>query len=204
MLFRSELFLHLSLPGQAPDGSRTPAECQNEALKAALSSCQIKEEERRLRESSLSSDAKSEEIIRFATDLLACHSQVELPNLVLSFFISEFKAAHGLLRLWPVKPNFSFFPFAERLGPDVEAALDSIENFYLGENYGDEVAHWLKIDPVETRGVLILPLRGHTGAVFGMICLCDADEKKFTQGTSPKFLKMAAKVAETALTPLIN
>jgi uncharacterized protein YigA (DUF484 family) len=37
-----------------------------------------------------------------------------------------------------------------------------------------------------------------------MICLCDADEKKFTQGTSPKFLKMAAKVAETALTPLIN
>lgn len=80
--------------------------------------------------------------------------------------------------------------------------MDSIENFYLGENYGDEVAHWLKIDPVETRGVLILPLRGHTGAVFGMICLCDADEKKFTQGTSPKFLKMAAKVAETALTPL--
>ena len=204
LLRHPELFLHLSLPGQAPDGSRTPAECQNEALKAALSSCQIKEEERRLRESSLSSDAKSEEIIRFATDLLACHSQVELPNLVLSFFISEFRAAHGLLRLWPVKANFSFFPFAERLGPDVEAALDSIENFYLGENYGDEVAHWLKIDPVETRGVLILPLRGHTGAVFGMICLCDADEKKFTQGTSPKFLKMAAKVAETALTPLIN
>lgn len=100
--------------------------------------------------------------------------------------------------------HLGFFPFAERLGPDVEAALDSIENFYLGENYGDEVAHWLKIDPVETRGVLILPLRGHTGAVFGMICLCDADEKKFTQGTSPKFLKMAAKVAETALTPLIN
>lgn len=149
LLRHPELFLHLSLPGQAPDGSRTPAECQNEALKAALSSCQIKEEERRLRESSLSSDAKSEEIIRFATDLLACHSQVELPNLVLSFFISEFKAAHGLLRLWPVKPNFSFFPFAERLGPDVEAALDSIENFYLGENYGDEVAHWLKIDPLK-------------------------------------------------------
>lgn len=90
LLRHPELFLHLSLPGQAPDGSRTPAECQNEALKAALSSCQIKEEERRLRESSLSSDAKSEEIIRFATDLLACHSQVELPNLVLSFFISEF------------------------------------------------------------------------------------------------------------------
>ena len=109
--------------------------------------------------------------------MLACHSQVEIPNLVLNFFISEFKAAHGLLRLWPVKPNFSFFPFAERLGPDVEAALGSIENFYLGENYGDEVAHWLKID---------------------------ADEKKFTRGTSPKFLKMAAKVAETALTPLIN
>ena len=80
LLRHPELFLHLSLPGQAPDGSRTPAECQNEALKAALSSCQIKEEERRLRESSLSSDAKSEEIIRFATDLLACHSQVELPN----------------------------------------------------------------------------------------------------------------------------
>ena len=68
----------------------------------------------------------------------------------------------------------------------------------------DEVAHWLKIDPVETRGVLILPLRSHTGTVFGMICLCDADEKKFTRGTSPNYLKMAAKVAETALTPLIN
>lgn len=199
-----DLFLHLRVPGQAPDGSRSPAECQNEALKAALSACQIREEEQKLRGSLLDSDEKSENIIRFATDLLACHSQVELPNLVLSFFISEFRAAHGLLRLWPVKANFSFFPFAERLGPDVEAALGSIENFYLGENYGDEVAHWLKIDPVETRGVLILPLRSHTGTVFGMICLCDADEKKFTRGTSPNYLKMAAKVAETALTPLIN
>ena len=111
-----DLFLHLSLPGQAPHGSRSPAECQNEALKAALSSCQIREEERKLRESSHSSEAKSEEITRFATDLLACHSQVELPNLVLSFFISEFKAAHGLLRLWPVKPNFSFFPFGPGCG----------------------------------------------------------------------------------------
>ena len=104
-----DLFLHLSLLGQSPDGGRTPAECQNEALKAALSSCRIREEERKLREATLNSEAKSEEIIRFATDLLACHSQVEIPNLVLSFFISEFKAAHGLLRLWPVKPNFSFF-----------------------------------------------------------------------------------------------
>ena len=71
-----DLFLHLRVPGQAPDGSRTPAECQNEALKAALSACQIREEEQKLRESLLDSDEKSENIIRFATDLLACHSQV--------------------------------------------------------------------------------------------------------------------------------
>ena len=32
LLRHPELFLHLSLPGQAPDGSRTPADCQNEAL----------------------------------------------------------------------------------------------------------------------------------------------------------------------------
>lgn len=199
-----DLFLQVKLPGQNIEGTRAPAECQNEALQAALHACQMREEEHRLRESRLNSEAKNEEIIRLATDLLACHSQVELPNLVLSFFISEFKASHGLLRLWPVKPNFSFFPFAERLGPDIEAAVGAIENFYLGENYGDEVAHWLKIDPVETRGVLILPLRNPSGTVFGMICLCDADEKKFTRGASPNFLKMAAKVAEAALTPLIN
>lgn len=100
--------------------------------------------------------------------------------------------------------QFLFLPVCGTFGAGRRSRLGFNENFYLGENYGDEVAHWLKIDPVETRGVLILPLRGHTGAVFGMICLCDADEKKFTQGTSPKFLKMAAKVAETALTPLIN
>ena len=37
LLRHPELFLHPSLPGQAPDGSRTPAGCPTEALQAALS-----------------------------------------------------------------------------------------------------------------------------------------------------------------------
>ena len=53
-----DLFLHLRVPGQAPDGSRSPAECQNEALKGALSACQIREEEQKLRDSLLDSDEK--------------------------------------------------------------------------------------------------------------------------------------------------
>lgn len=198
-----DLFLHINVPRQNREGNRSIVECQNEVLRATLTTYEMKEEELKLREQALNSSSDYDKLIRFAVELLSANAQVDLPNLVLNFFLTTFRASHGLVRLWPVKPNFSFFPFAERLGPGIENAVAEMQQPFAGENYGDEIAQWLKIDPVETRGVLILPLKKDNRTI-GMLCLCDPDETKFSRNLRPKFLTTAASVAEAALFPLIN
>lgn len=199
-----EVFEFVNLPRQNKEGARSAVECQNEALRARLTAFEMKEEELKLREQALIDSADNDLFISLAIELLSCGSQVNLPDVILNFFMRSFRARHGLIRLWPVTPNFSFFAFAERLGAEVEEAIAAMGQPFAGENYGDEIAAWLKIDPVETRGVLILPLRRPNGQTFGMICLCDADETKFSRQVRPKFLETAAKLSQAALSPLIG
>lgn len=200
----ADVFEHISIPRQNKEGGRSIVECQNEALRARLTTFEMREEELKLREQALLESGDCDLFINFAVELLSCISQVNLPDLVLNFFMKSYRARHGLIRLWPVTPNFSFFAFAERLGAEVEEAVAAMEQPFAGENYGDEIAAWLKIDPVETRGVLILPLRRSNGQTFGMICLCDADETKFSRQVRPKFLETAANLSQAALSPLIG
>ena len=77
-----------------------------------------------------------------------------------------------------------------------------MEGPFAGKNFGDEIAAWLKVDPSETRGVLLLPLKKQDGKAFGLICLCDPDEKKFSAAQRDPFLRGASRVCEAALAPL--
>lgn len=197
-----DVFSHMSFPRQNREGTRSIIECQNEVLRATLTTMEVREEENKLREKALSEAKDTESVLDLAISLLACEDNIGLPDTALEFFKNAFDASYGLIRLWPARPNFAFFPYAERLGPEIEESIAQMEGPFAGKNFGDEIAAWLKVDPSETRGVLLLPLKKQDGKVFGLICLCDPDEKKFSAAQREPFLRGASRVCGAALAPL--
>ncbi len=199
-----DLFVHMNFPRQNREGTRSILECQNEILRTSLTTMEVREEEFRIQEKLFRESKSMEPAFELAESLLKCRDDVMLPEIVLTFFKRNFKASHGLIRLWPVIPNYSFFPFSERLGREVEESVSAMTKPFAGENFGDDIAKWLRIDPVETRGVLLIPLKNSENVTFGLICLCDPHARKFTENYQDKLLDASVRLSEAALTRLIN
>ena len=71
-----DVFSHMSFPRQNREGTRSIIECQNEVLRATLTTMEVREEENKLREKALSEAKDTESVLDLAISLLACEDNI--------------------------------------------------------------------------------------------------------------------------------
>ena len=81
-----DVFSHMSFPRQNREGTRSIIECQNEVLRATLTTMEVREEENKLREKALSEAKDTESVLDLAISLLACEDNIGLPDTALEFY----------------------------------------------------------------------------------------------------------------------
>lgn len=199
-----QVFTHMSLPRQNRDGTRSVVECQNEVLRATLTTYEMREEELRIREKQILNQYSLQNMLTFATKLLSCDNLPGLPVLVLNFYKTYFGVSHGMIRLWDLSDTFSSCPFAKTIGAELESAIDAMGSPYWGINSGTQVAQWLSVDPKETVWVFILPLRGAANKAFGMVCLASGTKHDKKDEDINSFLTASYPVTQAALYKLTN
>lgn len=202
--YHASLFCKLQLPRQRKNDERSLIELQNENLRSALTTLELKEEELLLREKKMTQTGQQEKIFELADDLLSCSEEVEYPAIALNFFKKHFAVKQGAIRLWGVKPNFSFLPFAEPLSQNVQAAIEAMPDIYAGPNEGPQIASWLHIPVEDTQSVLLAPLKNKRNKVCGMLCLTSDSPRTFSQADVDVFLLTSLKLTEAALARLMN
>ncbi len=199
-----DVFTHMSLPRQNREGTRSIIECQNEVLRATLTTYEMREEELNARERQLLPKYVLQDLLTLSNKLLATEDLSDFPGLVLAFFKNFFNVPHGTVRLWDVKSDFAFLPFARPIGNELEASIDSMGSAYWGPNTGNQIAEWLLVDPQETSWTFLLPLRGSRNKAFGMICVACGHPCSKKHEDVDAFVRASYPIAQTALYRLTN
>lgn len=198
-----DVFCRLDLPRQNKEGERSWLECQNEVLRASLTTLEKKEEEAHLNVDH-SPNGQQAKILKLACCLLQCVNEIDLPQTALDFFKYTFSCQQGMLRLWGVKPNFSFLPFAEPLPHEIQQAISEMRGPYVGKNEGPQVAAWLNTSEEQTKAVLLSPLRKTDNSTFGMLCLASPNSKNFIGQRLNDFLSQTLSITQSAMMRLMD
>ena len=197
----SDVFCKLVPPRQNRDGTRSIIECQNEVLRASLTTYEIREEEIAAREKALESKQKflSNSLLELAVALVSIAKDYEIPETLLDQFKKFFKAEHGIIRLWLYRSEFEGQTFTKRFSEEVESEISEMTNTFIGENAGSEIASWFGVPVSETRGVILIPIKATNGITFGAICLASSEVAVFKAPGVQDFLAGALPLAQAAL-----
>ena len=95
-------------------------------------------------------------------ELLHVEQADALPQRLIDELASRFDVPQVALRLWDVDPRFAHLTFAQDVGEDVQAFVDSLDAPYCGVNAGFPVVQWLS-EPEVALSLALIPLRWPAG-----------------------------------------
>lgn len=198
-LSHPEIFCRLEIPRQNRDRSRSIVDCQNELLRATLTTYEMHEQEITQKALTEPTYVEFQNLFEFVLKLLEATDDATLPYIVLDQYKKIFNTHLGMIRLWNVLPNFSFLDFAGPVGQDIEQTISSMSGYYCGINEGDLVANWLQVPVDQTKSVLLVPLRRVQNEVFGFICLASSDIHHFDPFVKKGIVDKTALCAQATL-----
>lgn len=197
----SDVFCKLVPPRQNREGTRSIIECQNEVLRASLTTYEIREEEIATREKALETAQKglSKALLDLSISIVSLTKDYEIPETLLKQFKRFFKVEHGIIRLWLYRSEFEGQPFTKPFSEEVESEISEMPETFIGENLGSEIASWFEVPVSQTRGVILIPVKAPNGITFGAICLASSDVSTFKGPHVQHFLSGALPIAQAAL-----
>ena len=190
------------LPRQNREGTRSIIECQNEVLRASLTTYELREEEIAAREESWKGNKAglSKSLLEMAVALVSATKDYEIPAILLESIQKFFKVQNGILRLWLYRTEFERgSPLLSAFPKRLSQRSPEMPEMFIGENSGSEIASWFGVPISETKRSHSHSIKAPNGMTFGAICLASSDVSTFKASDVQDFLSGALPLAEAAL-----
>lgn len=146
--------------------------------------------------------AIADKLHRWMRALMLTRDAARLPEVLVGELQHQFMIPQAALRLWNLAPQHAALPVAQDVSADARSFAASLTLPYCGINSGFEAARWVA-EPQAVMSMALLPMRGGSDGVFGLLLLASPDPTRYTAEMGTEFLARIAEIAGAASTRLL-